>query len=190
MMVIVMMVTVLMMVSVLMMVIVMMLIVLVVVMVIVLMMVIVMMVIVLVKVMVMVMAMMLVLVMVMAMVMVMVIVMVMVTVMVMVPKALSQVGWLHRCQTQSINRLWRLFHQQNIKWFAMYHWTTLQLSSHNVVFRCFQMLPHRLNAKRCALRCFETMFLVLHNALRVAQQNIRIPWTVYSCLQNATKSNY
>jgi len=34
-----------------------------------------------------------------------VIVMVMVMVLVMVPKALSQVGWLRQCQSQSINRL-------------------------------------------------------------------------------------
>jgi hypothetical protein len=32
-------------------------------------------------------------------------VMVLVIVMVMVPKALSQVGWLRQCQSQSINRL-------------------------------------------------------------------------------------
>jgi len=52
------------------------------------------------------------------------------------------------------------------------------------------MLPDRLNAKQCALRCSETTSSVLLNAPEVVEQITSIAWRVYSCLQNATKSNY
>jgi len=56
--------------------------------------------------------------------------------------------------------------------------------------KCFQMLPDRLNAKWCAVRCLETTLPVLLNAPEVVEHNTRISWRVYSCLQNATKSNH
>jgi len=52
------------------------------------------------------------------------------------------------------------------------------------------MLPERLNAMRCAVRCVETTSLVLLNAPEVMEQNPIISRTAYSCLQYATKSQY
>jgi len=56
--------------------------------------------------------------------------------------------------------------------------------------RCSQMLPDRPNAKRWALRCSKTTSLVLLNAQEVVEQSRRISWRVYSCIQNATESDY
>jgi len=67
---------------------------------------------------------------------------------------------------------------------------TVANTSHTDASRCFQMLPDRLNAMQCGLRCSETTFPVLPNAPEVVEQNTRIFWRVYSCPQNATKSNY
>jgi len=52
------------------------------------------------------------------------------------------------------------------------------------------MLPDRQNAKWCVLRCSATTSLVLLNTPEVVEQNPRILWRVYSCLQNASKSNH
>jgi len=63
------------------------------------------------------------------------------------------------------------------------------LNSHTDSSRCSPMVPHRLSAKRCALRCSRTTLLGLLNVLEVTEQNTRTSWSMYSCLQNATNIN-
>jgi len=63
------------------------------------------------------------------------------------------------------------------------------LNSHTDAFRCFQVLPDRLSAKRWALRCSETTSPVLLIVLEDVEQNTRISWRMYGWLRNATKSN-
>jgi hypothetical protein len=64
------------------------------------------------------------------------------------------------------------------------------LNSHTDPSRCTQILPDRLNAKWCALRCSETTSPVLLHTPEVVEQNPRISWRVHICLQTASKLNY
>jgi hypothetical protein len=64
------------------------------------------------------------------------------------------------------------------------------LNSHTNTSRSFQMHPDGLSTKRWALQCSETTWPVFLDVSEFVEQNRRISWTIYSCLQNSTNSKH